>query len=189
MKEHDDAERREWQDPEAILASLGLGPGQVVADVGSGDGFFTLPAARMVGPRGAVYAVDPSVGRLTRLHEKAEEEGLENIRIRAGTAEEFLVCEGCVDLVFFGICLHDFADQSAALRNAMTALKPGGLLANLDWKKEETIRHGDLLGPPVEIRFSEEEAASMIRDAGFVIESVEPYGEYFYLIRARRPEG
>lgn len=187
MREHDDVERREWQDPEAILLSLGLKPGEVVADVGSGDGFFTLPAARMVGPRGVVYAVDPSVDRLTRLHEKAEEEGLENIRIRAGTAEEFVVCEGCADLVFFGICLHDFADQGAALRNAMTALKPGGLLANLDWKKEETIRHGDLLGPPVEIRFSEEEAAAMIRAAGFAIESVEPYGEYFYLIRARRP--
>ena len=187
MKEHDDVERREWQDPEAILGSLGLGPGQVVADVGSGDGFFTLPAARMVGPRGAVYALDPSVGRLTRLHEKAEDEGLENIRIRAGTAEEFVVCEGCADLVFFGICLHDFADQTAALRNAMTALKPGGLLASLDWKKEETLRQGDLLGPPVEIRFSEDEAETMIREAGFAIESVEPSGEYFYLVRARRP--
>lgn len=52
MREHDDVERREWQDPEAILLSLGLKPGEVVADVGSGDGFFTLPAARMVGPRG-----------------------------------------------------------------------------------------------------------------------------------------
>lgn len=187
MKMHDETERREWQNPEAILASLGLGPGWVVADVGAGDGFFALPAARMVGQRGAVYAVDSSVGRLTRLHEKAEEEGLENIRIRAGTAEEFVVCEGCADLVFFGICLHDFADQAAALRNAMTALKPGGLLANLDWKKEETIRNGDLLGPPVEIRFSEEEAAAMIVAAGFTIESIEPYGEYFYLIRARRP--
>jgi ubiquinone/menaquinone biosynthesis C-methylase UbiE len=187
MKEHDDVERREWQDPEAILASLGLGPGAVVADVGAGSGFFTLPAARMVGPQGVVYALDSSVGRLTRLHEQAEEEGLENIRIRPGTAEEFVVCEGCADLVFFGICLHDFADQGAALRNAMTALKPGGLLANLDWKKEETLRRGDLLGPPVEIRFSEEEAAAMIGSAGFAIESVEPYGEYFYLIRARRP--
>jgi ubiquinone/menaquinone biosynthesis C-methylase UbiE len=187
MKMHDETERREWQNPEEILISLGLGPGQVVADVGAGEGFFTLPAARMVGPRGVVYAVDSSVGRLTRLHEEAEDEGLENIRIRVGTAEEFVVCEGCADLVFFGICLHDFADQAVVLRNAMTVLKPGGLLADLDWKKEETLRNGDLLGPPVEIRFSEEEAATMIRDAGFAIESVEPYGEYFYLIRARRP--
>lgn len=187
MKEHDDVERREWQNPEAILTGLGVAPGQVVTDLGSGDGFFTLPAARMVGPHGVVYALDSSVGRLNRLHEKAEDEGIENIRIRAGTAEEFVVCEGCADLVFFGICLHDFTDQRAALRNAMTALKPGGLLANLDWRKEETLRHGVLLGPPVEIRFSEEEAAALIGDAGFGIEWVEPYGEYFYLIRARRP--
>jgi ubiquinone/menaquinone biosynthesis C-methylase UbiE len=186
MKMHDDTDRRKWQNPEAVLEGLGLSPGQVVADVGSGEGFFTLPAARMVGSRGIVYAVDTSVERLTRLHETAEEEGLENIRVRAVSAEEFLVCEACVDLIFFGICLHDFSDQGAALRNAMTELKPGGMLANLDWKKEETIRGGDLLGPPVEIRFSEEEAAAMIREAGFTIESVEPSGEYFYLIRARK---
>ena len=180
-------ERRKWQNPDEILAGLGLVPGWVVADIGAGDGFFTLPAARMVGPRGAVYAVDASVGRLNRLHETAEEEGVENIRIRAGAAEEFVICEGCADLAFFGICLHDFADQGAVLRNAMTALMPGGLLANLDWKKEETLRDGDLLGPPVEIRFSEEEATALIREAGFEIESVEPSGEYFYLVRARRP--
>lgn len=180
-------ERRKWQNPDEILAGLGPAPGWVVADIGAGDGFFTLPAARMVGPRGAVYAVDASVGRLNRLHETAEEEGVENIRIRAGAAEEFVICEGCADLAFFGICLHDFADPRAVLRNAMTALKPGGLLANLDWKKEETLRDGDLLGPPVEIRFSEEEAMALIREAGFEIESVEPSGEYFYLIQARRP--
>ena len=40
------------------------------------------------------------------------------------TAEELAVCEGCADLVFYGNCLHDFADQADALRNAMTALKP-----------------------------------------------------------------
>src|SRR5690606_27290839 len=103
MKEHDDVERRKWQNPDEILAGLGPAPGWVVADIGAGDGFFTLPAARMVGPRGAVYAVDTSVGRLNRLHETAEEEGVENIRIRAGAAEEFVICEGCADLAFFGI--------------------------------------------------------------------------------------
>ncbi len=187
MKYHNDEERRQWQDADTVLDAVGVGPGQVVADVGAGDGYFTLPFARRVGPQGIVYAADPSVERLNRLHELAEEEGLENIRIRALTAEEGAVCEGCADLVFYGICLHDFADQGAALRNAMTALKPGGRLANLDWKKEETLLNGERLGPPVEIRFSEEEAAGMIREAGFTIESVAPSGTYHYLILARRP--
>jgi len=187
MKFHDDAERREWQDADAVLDAIGVGPGQVVADVGAGDGYFTLPLARRVGPRGTVYAVDPSIERLNRLHERAEEEGLDHIRIRALSAEELAVCAGCADLVFYGICLHDFSDQGAALRNAMTALKPGGRLANLDWKKEETMRNGELLGPPVEIRFSEEEAAGMIHEAGFTIESIAPSGAYHYLILARRP--
>ncbi len=187
MQHHDDAERRVWQDPEAVLDMVGVVSRGVVADVGAGDGYFTLPIARRVGPRGVVYAVDPSVERLTRLHEQAEEEGLENIRIRAITAEELAVCEGCADLVFYGNCLHDFADQAAALQNAMTMLKPGGRLASIDWKKEETLSGRDLIGPPVEIRFGEDDALGLIRGAGFVVESVAPSGPYHYLVLATRP--
>ncbi len=184
---HDETTRREWQGPEEILGFLGLEPGHVVVDMGAGSGFFALPASRRVGPRGTVYAVDTSVERLTRLHERAEDEGLENIRIRANAVEDYAVCEGCADLVLISNSLHDFHDQETALRHAFTSLKPGGLLADLDWKKEETIRDGDLIGPPVEIRFSEDEAVELIGGAGFEVESVEPSGEYFYLVRARRP--
>ena len=187
MQHHDDEERRRWQDPEEVLDRVGVAPGGIVADVGAGDGYFTLPIARRVGSHGIVYAVDPSVERLTRLHETAEEEGLENIRIRAITAEELAVCEGCADLVFYGNCLHDFADQADALRNAMTALKPAGRLASIDWKKEETLAGRDLVGPPVEIRFSEEEAIGLIREAGFLIESITSSGPYHYLVLATRP--
>ncbi|HOT93766.1 MAG TPA: class I SAM-dependent methyltransferase [Methanoregulaceae archaeon] len=187
MKAYDDAERRRWQDPEAVLDAVGVPPGGTVADVGAGDGYFTLPIARRVGPRGVVYAVDPSVERLTRLHERAEEEGLENIRIRAVPAEEIAVCEGCADLVFYGNCLHDFADPAVALRNAMTALRPGGRLASIDWKKEETLSGRDPIGPPVEIRFGEEEAAGLIRGAGFSVGAIAPFGPYHYLILATRP--
>ena len=187
MEHRDDTERRRWQDPEAVLDTVGVAPRGIVADVGSGDGYFTLPIARRVGSRGVVYAVDPSVERLTRLHVQAEEEGLENIRIRAITAEELAVCEGCADLVFYGNCLHDFADPAVALQNAMTTLKPGGRLASIDWRKEETLSGGDLVGPPVEIRFSEEEAAGLVRAAGFVVESIAPSGPYHYLVLATRP--
>lgn len=177
---HDDEKRREWMDPEAILTGIGLEPGMAFADLGCGEGFFALPAARMVGETGHVYALDVNPGAVERLAQTATEEGLGNISVMAGTAEDNMLCEDCADIAFFGIVLHDFQDASVVLRNARAILKPGGRLFNLDWKKEPME-----LGPPLEIRFDEETAVRLITDAGFVVESVRDAGPRHYLIAAK----
>ena len=179
-KYHDEAERRQWQQPEPILEAIGMGPGRKIADIGCGSGFFALPAARMAGPEGAVYGVDADAEALKELREKVENEGLANVFLFAGEAEGIVPCEGCADIVFFGICLHDFRDPGQVLTNARRILRKGGLLADLDWKKKPTAR-----GPPLDIRFDEAKASALIKAAGFAIESVEDSGPDHYLILAR----
>jgi ubiquinone/menaquinone biosynthesis C-methylase UbiE len=181
---HDDAARREWQNPEAVLADIGLKPGMVFADLGCGEGFFALPAARIVGEQGRVYALDINAESISHLKESAESEGLDNLSATAGTGEENVLCEECADIVFFGIVLHDFRDAAVVLRNARAMVKPGGKLVNLDWKKEPMK-----LGPPVEIRFDEAKASRLISEAGFVVESVEELGAYHYVITAKPDRG
>ncbi len=176
---HDDPERREWQDPEAVLAEIGLGPGHVFVDVGCGEGFFSVPASRVVGENGRVYALDINTEAVDRLRKFAEEHGLDNIVARAGAAERRVMCDGCADFVFLGIDLHDFSDPAAVLRNAVSMLKPGGRLVDLDWKKEETP-----IGPPLEIRFDQEKAVGLIEGAGLRVESVRDHGPWHYLITA-----
>ncbi len=63
----DDPERRKWQDPEQIFDMIGLAPGMIFVDMGCGDGYFALPAARRVGNRGRVYAVDIDGDAVSRL--------------------------------------------------------------------------------------------------------------------------
>ena len=58
--DYNHAERLLWQDAPAILSQIGLRPGDTLADIGSGDGYFSIPAARMVGKTGKVYALDVS---------------------------------------------------------------------------------------------------------------------------------
>ncbi len=181
---HDDEARREWQNPEAILADIGLGPGMVFADLGCGEGFFALPAARIVGERGRIYALDINAESIGHLRAAAEKEGLENISAMAGEGEDNVLCEECADIVFFGIVLHDFKDAAVVLRNARAMVKPEGRLINLDWKKEPME-----LGPPVEIRFDEAKAARLISEAGFIIETVEELGPYHYVITAKPDPG
>jgi ubiquinone/menaquinone biosynthesis C-methylase UbiE len=176
----DETQRRQWQNPEAILQEIGLKRGSTFMDIGCGAGFFTLPASRITGGSGKVYGVDSQSSSLDEIRKKAKAEGLDNIELKAGMAEETLICEACADIVFLGIVLHDFQDPARVLKNARRMIKPGGKLANLDWKKINMS-----FGPPLAKRFDEAAASSLIEGAGFTIESVIDSGQYHYLIIAR----
>ena len=171
---------RKWHHPNINLESIGLCSGMVLMDVGCGDGFFTIPAASLVGEKGKVYAVDIDASAIDRLKHKAAGKGLGNIRAEVGAAEETVFCEECADIVFYSTVLHDFRDPAKVLRNAKRMLKPSGTLVDLDWKKKSTV-----FGPPLQIRFSEEQASSLIQQAGFTIESVKDVGRNFYIVTAK----
>jgi ubiquinone/menaquinone biosynthesis C-methylase UbiE len=175
-----DVDRRKWQDPEAILADMGLKPGIVFMDIGCGEGFFAIPAARLVGESGRVYALDSRSEAIAKVEYKAAREGLRNLEAAVGKAEETVLCRSCADIVFFGIVLHDFADPGRVLANAREMLKPGGRLVNLDWKKEHMG-----WGPPFHIRFTQEEAVQLIKTAGFAVGTIKEAGQYHYLIIAK----
>ena len=177
----DDPERRQWQDPDQILTTIGLKPGMVFVDMGCGDGYFALPAARMVGPGGRVYANDIDDGAIERLTQRAAQEGLGNLVAKVHESEEMVACESCADIVFFGIDLHDFQDPAKVLTNAQKMLRHGGKLVDLDWKDQPTP-----FGPPPEKRFSIDKVKSLISSAGFRVESVQDSGPWHYLIIARR---
>ena len=82
----DEATRRTWYNPDDILKDLQLG--MMFADIGCGDGFFSIFAAKKVGEKGKVYAVDVDASAIQRLKDKAKVEGLKNIVATVGAAEE-----------------------------------------------------------------------------------------------------
>lgn len=177
---HDEADRRTWQNPDVILAGIGVRPNDTFIDIGCGDGYFAIPAAKVVGEGGRVIGIDNDHEALARLEGRAAAAGLRNVTLAQGDAEETIPCDACADVVFFGICLHDFRDAGQVLANARRMVKPDGILIDLDWKAEPME-----LGPPLRIRFPEEKAAGMIRGAGFSIESIRTCGPYHYLLTAR----
>jgi ubiquinone/menaquinone biosynthesis C-methylase UbiE len=174
----DEATRRSWYSPEAILQDLRLG--MTFIDVGCGDGFFSILAAKKVGEKGKVYAVDQDALAIEKLNRRAKTEGLENIVAKVGAAEETVFCGECADFVFFSMVLHDFGDPAKVLQNAKQMIKPAGKLVDLDWKKQDMP-----FGPPVKIRFSEEHASNLIKNAGFQISSVHDVGRYHYVVTAK----
>jgi ubiquinone/menaquinone biosynthesis C-methylase UbiE len=180
VKPYNDTLRRTWQDPEHILTKVGLRSGFTFIDVGCGDGFFTLPAAKKVGNTGCVYGIDRNEFAINSLREKAAREQLDWVSLEIGKAEDIVICTACADIVFFGIVLHDFEDPMKVLLNARKMLKPSGRLINLDWKKEPMV-----LGPPLRIRFSKEQTLRLLTKANFKIEHLSDTGSYHYLVIAK----
>jgi len=175
----DEEERRKWQNPEDILVEAGVRSGSTFVDLGCGQGFFALPAARLVGDEGMVYGLDADSEAIRRLKERAAKEKLRNLNLKAGMAEDTIFCDSCADVVFFGIVLHDFNDPSKVLSNAKRMLKPTGRLVDLDWRKEPMQ-----VGPPLQIRFDEKKASHLIESADFEIDEIKKEGLYHYIIMA-----
>lgn len=175
----DETERREWQDPEAILQSIGLKTGHFFADIGCGNGYFTIPAARIVGSGGKVYGVDSNPEAIEELRKKVIEHSLNNLDLIVAKAEETVVCNRCLDIVFFGNVLHDFDDPTVVIENARKTVRLSGKLVNLDWKKVATP-----FGPPLSVRFNEEIATNLIESSGFKIEKIDESGKYHYILIA-----
>lgn len=171
---------RKWHHPEISLESIGLRSGMTFMDIGCGYGFFSLKAASVVGETGKVYAIDIDASSIDRLKRKASEKGLKNIHTEVGPAEETVFCDECADIIFYSIVLHDFRDPAKVLHNAKRMIKPDGKIVNLDWKKKFMP-----LGPPLKIRFSEEQAANLMKQAGFTIESVRSLESNFYMVIAK----
>ncbi len=177
---YSEAERRKRQNPEALLHGMGLQPGMCFVDLGCNDGFFTLPAARIVGPNGKVIALDIDEAALGRLTEKLQSEHIQNVEVVASTAEAFDTYSDCADIVFFGMVLHDFQDPVQVLRNAKRMLHKDGFMYDYDWKKQPSE-----LGPPLAIRLSPTQVAALAQKAELHVTAAETVDDNFYAVTMR----
>lgn len=174
-------ERYRWQNPEEVLDALGLAPGMVLADVGAGPGFYTLPAAARVGPGGKVYALDIEPKMLERLSARAAAEGVTNVEAVVSQEDRLPLPDGAVDAVLAANVLHEVPARAKLLREIARVLRPGGALAVVEWRKEEMEK-----GPPFAERLTYRQVARALRGAGFhAIERFE-VGPYHYGMRARQ---
>jgi len=123
---------KRWLDRNAseVLAEVGVRAGQVVLDFGCGSGTYTIPAAKLVGKRGRVYALDISRRALDRMEKKAKQEGLKNIvRIDASGSEEIRLEDETVDLILLIDVLREIDDREALFDEAYRILKQSGLVS------------------------------------------------------------
>lgn len=175
------AERQERLNPAHLLRTLGLREGDTMADIGSGPGFFALPAAEIVGSGGTVYAADIQGEMLTAVRSRAAEHGLTNIHVvKTSETEVPLAPESC-DFVLLAFTLHEIESHATFLRRLARILKPDGRLAVLEWQKEEQPN-----GPPVEDRIAQETLLADAQAAGLEAEEQFALSDDQYACTFRR---
>ncbi len=125
--------RDHWQQPERVIEVLGIEPGDRVADLGSGSGYFTLRLSKAVGPEGRVYAVDVDEDMNAYLRERVALAGAANVEVVLGRFEDPLLPDGSIDLVLTVDTYHHIDDRPAYFRKLQRDLAPGGRVAVIDF--------------------------------------------------------
>jgi ubiquinone/menaquinone biosynthesis C-methylase UbiE len=129
--------RQREEDCRMLVGALAIRPGQVLCDMGCGNGFYTLELARRVGPRGLVYAVDIQPEMLQMLAERLVREGIRNVRPVLGTPIDPRLPPGELDLVLCVDVYHEFSHPEAMLGRIRESLKPDGLLVLAEFRGED----------------------------------------------------
>jgi SAM-dependent methyltransferase len=159
---------RLWPAPGETLRDVGVEQGDALAEIGSGNGYFVLPAARITAPA-PVYAVDIDPSLLEELSGLADQQGVKNVTTVEGDARSLSEqLPEPVDVVLVANTFHGVDDTAPFVRQAFESLRPSGRFVVVNWRdldRETTRIAGEPRGPPTELRLSPEETERLVLNA------------------------
>jgi ubiquinone/menaquinone biosynthesis C-methylase UbiE len=173
----EDPARDAYQKPDEVLKALALRPGEVLADIGSGSGYFTVRFARAVGEAGRVYAVDVSPDMVRHLNRRLRDSGVRNVVPVLSEPNDPLLPPASVDRVVIVNTWHHIDDRPGYLALLGRALKPGGQVVHVDFHKRDLP-----VGPPVSMKISREDLVKEMDAAGFRLAAEHTFLPYQYFL-------
>ena len=175
----DDPKRDEWQKPHEVIEALALKPDAVVADLGSGTGYFAVRLANRV-PRGRVYGVDVEPDMVKYLAARAKREKRDNLVAVAGAPDDPRLPEAA-DLVLLVDVYHHIDDRERYFRNLRGSLRPGGRIAVIDFRMDSPD------GPPRAARIAPQRVIDELARAGYQVARQHDFlpNQYFLVFQPR----
>ena len=175
--------RDAYQKPEEVIRALALKPGETVADIGSGSGYFTLRLAAAVGDRGRVYGVDIDPEMIRHLNRRVRDAGVRNVQTVLSDPGDPLLPVGSIDRFVIVDTWHHIENQAEYLALIKKMLKPGGQVVMIDFQKRELP-----VGPPLAMKIAREDLVHQMETNGFRLareHTFLPY-QYFLVFAAAR---
>jgi predicted methyltransferase len=176
-KVFDDPKRDAWQKPHEVIRALALKPDAVIADIGSGTGYFSMRFAHMV-PQGRVYGVDTEPDMVKYLAERAKREGMGNVTAVAGAPGDPRLPEKA-DLIILVDVYHHVENRERYFSRLRDSLKPGGRVAVIDFRMESPE------GPPKAARIAPAQVKAELKRAGYALDREHGFlpNQYFLVFR------
>jgi predicted methyltransferase len=130
-------EREAEERSDLIVAALGVKPGQTIADLGAGSGYYTFRIAPLVQPHGIVLAIDIEPMMLNAIRERVRREGVTNVEAIRGAARDPNLAARSIDLLFMIDVYHELEFPHETMEKVRRALKPGGRVAVIEFRAED----------------------------------------------------
>jgi arsenite methyltransferase len=171
-------EPRDWQDTDEIMDRLHLGAGDIVADIGAGSGFFTIPFSSRVGDKGLIFAEEIQIEMINYISRKVEEQELKNIRVIFGKPEDPSLLDNFFNLVFLANTYHELEKPFLMLENIKKDLRYSGRLAIIDWDPAKQSP----FGPPIDVKVPENTIIKEVERVGFELIEKHNFMPYHYFL-------
>lgn len=177
--------REDVQKSPGILKALAFRPGERVADIGAGTGYFTFPVAQAVGPAGRVFALDIAPEMLEYLDFRVKARRVDNIVLRKVTSDDPQLAPASVDTILMIDTIHYVKDRTAYAKRLAPALAPGGRLVIIDYIPKPMSERP--WGPPPEQQFPREQLDKEMAAAGFNVAAAYDFlpEQFFVIYRVR----
>ena len=130
-------ERESEERPQQTIAALEIRPGQTIADLGAGSGYYTFRIAPLVGPDGKVLAIDVEPTMLRVVAERARRERFANVETVRSSPSDPNLPAASVDLLFMVDVYHELEYPYETLRKVHAALRPDGRVALIEYRAED----------------------------------------------------
>lgn len=127
-------ERDREERPDEVIAAMGLKPGDVIADIGCGSGYFARRFAKAVGDTGKVYGVEIQQEFIDLMMERCKRDKITNVVPVLGTETDPLLPEASCDWIFLADVYHEFQQPKPMLAAMLKALKPGGRVCLIEYR-------------------------------------------------------
>ena len=173
--------RRQNIPPISTLEKLGISSTDIVADIGCGVGYFTIPAAGMVDSENKVFALDTSDLMLEEVKKRTSDSGVSNIIAIKTSEYDLKLPDESVTFVLLVNVLHEIEDKAQFINEIRRILKTEGKIAIIEWEKENRE-----MGPPMEHRIGKDETAALLRSFGLIAGGeIQLAGEFYGLVAVK----
>jgi arsenite methyltransferase len=173
----EDPQRDAYQKPHEVLTALNIKPGEIIADIGAGSGYFTFRLSHFVGDKGKVYAVDVSPEMILHINRRIREQKANNVVSLLADPDDPLLPDRSVNRFFFCDSWHHIENQTKYLALMKRMLKPGGEVVIIDFHKKEFP-----VGPPMNMKIAREDVIKRLESNGYRLTKEHSFLAYQYFL-------